>query len=175
MPKRSGAQDVVDGTGAEPVEIRTCAGRASAPLYPGGVTSFDALPISEYAFPGPLRDRLVAAILNGQKTATTSLLADYALEGEPAPVVGDRAVVVDSAGDPVGIEEIIGVQIVRLGDVDLAHAIAEGEGYESVAAWRVGHERFWHGVEYRDAVGDPGFLVDDDTVVVLVRFRFEPA
>jgi len=35
------------------------------------------LPIVEFAFPGPLRDQLVAAILAGEKTTTTSLVADY--------------------------------------------------------------------------------------------------
>lgn len=30
------------------------------------------LPKAEFAFPGPLRDQLVAAILDGTKTSTTS-------------------------------------------------------------------------------------------------------
>ncbi|HEX5993959.1 MAG TPA: hypothetical protein VFY84_02325 [Jiangellales bacterium] len=32
------------------------------------------LPTFEFAFPGPLRDKLVAAVLDGTKTATTGLL-----------------------------------------------------------------------------------------------------
>ncbi|MFC4496634.1 hypothetical protein ACFPA8_21115 [Streptomyces ovatisporus] len=32
------------------------------------------LPRAEFAFPGPLRDRLVAAVLDGTRTATASLL-----------------------------------------------------------------------------------------------------
>lgn len=35
------------------------------------------LPKAEFAFPGPLRDRLVAAVLDGSKTATTGLVAEY--------------------------------------------------------------------------------------------------
>jgi len=34
-------------------------------------------PTFEFAFPGPLRDKLVAAVLGGTKTATTGLLQDY--------------------------------------------------------------------------------------------------
>jgi hypothetical protein len=34
------------------------------------------LPLVESAFPGPLRDQLVAAILAGEKTTTTGLVAD---------------------------------------------------------------------------------------------------
>ena len=35
-----------------------------------------SLPLAEFAFPGPLRDALVAAILDGTKTSTTSLAVD---------------------------------------------------------------------------------------------------
>lgn len=133
----------------------------------------DDLPISEYAFPGPLRDQLIAAILAGEKTTTTSLLREYAVEGDPLPRVGDRAVVIDSDGQRVGVETIEVVRIARLGDIDLAHAIGEGEGYESVSEWRAGHEDFWHSDDYREYLGDPQFRVDDDTPAVLVRFSFE--
>ena len=132
------------------------------------------LPVSEYAFPGPLRDQLVAAILSGEKTSTTSLVAQYELDGEPLPAVGDRAVVVDSAGERVCIEEITDVRVVRLGDVDLVHAIAEGEGFTTVAEWRTGHEEFWHSPEFRAEMGDENFTVDDESQAVLVRFRAEP-
>lgn len=134
----------------------------------------EALPVSEYAFPGPLRDALVASILRGEKTTTTSLRLEYELEDEPLPRVGDRARVIDSHGRTVCIEEITDVREVRLSDVELRHARDEGEGYRSVAEWRRGHEAFWHGDEYRDSIGDPDFTVDDDTVVVLVRFRIQP-
>lgn len=130
------------------------------------------LPVSEYAFPGPLRDQLVAAIVRGEKTSTTSLVVQY--EAEPLPAVGDRAVVIDSGGAPVCIEEITQVRVVRLADVDLDHAIAEGEGFTTVAEWRTGHEEFWHSPEFREEMGNADFTVDDDTQVVLVRFRAEP-
>jgi len=129
------------------------------------------LPKAEFGFPGPLRDKLVAAILSGAKTSTTGLLADYQLEDEPLPEVGQRSVVVDSADQPVAVIEITEVRVVRLGDIDLAHAVDEGEGYESVAAWRAGHETFWHGPEYRAFRGDDAFTVDDDTLGVAERFR----
>ncbi|KDA06515.1 RNA-binding protein [Microbacterium sp. CH12i] len=132
------------------------------------------LPVSEYAFAGPLRDQLVGAILSGEKTSTTSLVAGYELDDEPLPAVGDRAVVIDSAGAPVCVEEITDVRVVRLGDVDLEHAIAEGEGFTTVDGWRVGHEEFWHSSEFREEMGDPEFTVDDNTQIVLVRFKVEP-
>ncbi|MFE9647788.1 ASCH domain-containing protein [Streptomyces sp. NPDC006365] len=130
-----------------------------------------SLPKAEFAFPGPLRDQLVAAILDGSKTSTTELLVDYAHESEPLPEVGSRSVVVDSEDRPTGVIEVTDVRVVPLARVDLAHAVDEGEGYTSVAEWRAGHERFWHSEEMRAALEDPGFTVDDTTPTVLERFR----
>lgn len=132
------------------------------------------LPTSEYAFPGPLRDSLVAAILRGEKTTTTSLVHEYELLSEPLPRVGDRAVVIDSGGSPVCLEEIVDVRVVSLASVDLQHALDEGEGFTDVAHWRSVHETFWTSDDYRNAIQDPEFAVDDSTLVVLVRFMILP-
>lgn len=129
------------------------------------------LPTFEFAFPGPLRDKLVAAVLDGTKTATTGLFQDYEIDGEPLPVVGARAAVVDSAGRWVALIELTEVRVSRLADVDLDHARDEGEGDDSVHAWRAGHEEYWHGMDYRAWLGNPRFTVNDDTPVVVQRFR----
>ncbi|MFC8831777.1 ASCH domain-containing protein [Streptomyces griseoincarnatus] len=129
------------------------------------------LPKAEFAFPGPLRDRLVAAVLDGSKTATTGLVGEYEREGEPLPAVGDRSVLVDSEDRPVAVLEVTGVRVVPLARMDTAHALDEGEGYAGVAEWRAGHERFWGSAEMRAALGDADFAVDDTTPVVLERFR----
>jgi len=131
----------------------------------------DDLPVMEFAFPGPLRDQLVAAILAGDKTTTSGLVADYEHEGDPLPRPGERHAVIDSAGNRVAVIETTAVRVIRLADVDPAHAVGEGEGYTSVAEWRAGHERFWHSAEYRAALGDPGFTVSDDTLMVAQAFR----
>lgn len=129
------------------------------------------LPRAEFAFPGPLRDQLVAAILAGAKTTTTGLLAEYELEAEPLPRPGQRSAVIDSADLPVAVLETVEVRVLALREIDLQHAVGEGEGYQSVAQWRAGHEEFWHSEEMRAALGDPAFAVTDDTQVVAERFR----
>ncbi|MER7335667.1 MULTISPECIES: ASCH domain-containing protein [unclassified Micromonospora] len=129
------------------------------------------LPRAEFAFPGPLRDKLLAAILSGAKTSTTGLLVGYERANEPLPEVGRRLAVVDSEDRPVAVIELTEVRVLRLAEVDLQHALDEGEGDESVAQWRAGHETFWHSEEVRAELGDPGFTVDDDTLVVTKRFR----
>jgi uncharacterized protein YhfF len=133
--------------------------------------NLDDLPRVEFAFPGPLRDQLVAAILSGAKTSTSGLVLDYEHENEPLPTVGLLFAVVDSEDRRVAAIEMTEVRIVRLADVDLQHALDEGEGYNSVADWRAGHEGFWHSAEMRAALADPDFTVHDDTLVVAQRFR----
>ncbi|MCT9093703.1 ASCH domain-containing protein [Streptomyces sp. ASQP_92] len=129
------------------------------------------LPDFAFAFPGPLRDRLVVAVLSGAKTSTTGLLADYEHAGDPLPRVGERSRVIDSAGAPVAVIEVTGVRVLPLSEVDLQHAIDEGEGDESVAGWRAHHEAYWSSPEMVEALGDPAFEVTDDTPVVATRFR----
>lgn len=133
--------------------------------------NLDDLPAAEFAFPGPLRDLLVGAILSGTKTSTSSLALEYQRENEPLPAAGQRSAVLDSAGRRVAVIETTEVRIVRLADVDLQHALDEGEGYESVEQWRSGHEKFWHSAEVRAEMGDRNFTVNDDTLVVAERFR----
>ena len=125
----------------------------------------------EFEFPGPLRDQLVAAILSGAKTSTSSLVLGYERDNEPLPKVGQLSAVVDSGDRRVAAIELTGVRVVRLADVDLQHVVDEGEGDESVAQWRAGHERLWHSAEVRAELGDPGFTVNDDTKVLAQRFR----
>ncbi|WP_137990330.1 ASCH domain-containing protein [Streptomyces vilmorinianum] len=123
------------------------------------------------AFPGPLRDQLVAAVLSGEKVSTTGLYAEWEAEKEELPEVGERSALIDSDGRAVAVVEVTEVRVLPLGRIDLQHALDEGEGYTSVAQWRAAHERFWHSEEMREALGDPDFTVDDSTVVVAERFR----
>lgn len=130
-----------------------------------------SLPLAEFGFPGPLRDRLVAAVLSGAKTSTTGVLADYEYCGDPLPVGGELAAVVDSDGRRVAVIETTEVRVAPMSEVDDRFAADEGEDYEDVAGWLAAHESFWHSPEFREAVGDPGFTVTAETPLVLVRFR----
>ena len=131
----------------------------------------EELPTAEFGFPGPLRDRLVAAILSGVKTSTTGLLEEYRREGEPVEEVGVRELVLDSDGRGVAVIETNEVEVKRLGDVDLPFAIDEGEGFETVAQWREAHVAFFTSDEMTAVLGPPPVAIDDDTLVVCSRFR----
>lgn len=139
----------------------------------GGERRIDGMPVAEFAFPGPLRDELVAAVLRGEKTATAGLLSDYEREGDTIARPGERQVVVDSDGAPVAVIEIDEARILRVDEVDEAFARDEGEGFRTVAEWRAAHERFWHSYadETRAWLGDPDWRVADDTQIVAERFH----
>jgi uncharacterized protein YhfF len=108
-----------------------------------------------------LRQQLVAAVLRGEKTATAGLAEDHApYTDEPLARPGDRFALLDFDDEPVAVVETTEVRIVPAGEIDLAFAIDEGEGFETVADWRAAHERFWSD----RAIGD-------DTLIVAERFR----
>lgn len=133
----------------------------------------DELHIAEFGLPGELRDRLVAAILTGEKTATTGLLVEWELDSAPLPRPGERMLVVDSSEVAVAVIELEDVRVVRLADVDISTTKAEGEGFVSVEEWRLAHEAFWNSYsdELRSRLGDPSWRLVDDTPVVVERFR----
>ena len=131
----------------------------------------EGLPIAEFGFPGPLRDKLVAAILRGEKTASAGLLEEFRGEGLPIAKAGTRELVVDSGGRVVAVIKNVEVKIKRMCDVDLAFAIDEGEGFETLEQWRDAHIRFFSSPETVALLGDPPVPIDDDTVVVCSRFR----
>lgn len=132
---------------------------------------YASLPIGEFAFPGELRDRLVAAILTGEKTTTSCLYLELEVDGEELPRAGSREVVIDSGSRPVAVIEMTDIRVLPLSEVDRQHALDEGEGFATVEEWRRGHEEFWHSAQYREAIGQPEFTADDTTLVVAQRFR----
>lgn len=133
-----------------------------------GMTAADASELPPFVLgnPGPLRDRLVAATLSGEKTATSSLLAEYV--DEPLPEPGQRFRVIDSTDHDVGIVEVTSIEVIALADATLELAVAEGEGFASVAEWRTAHEDFWND---DDDVAELGITIDDDTQIVVEYFR----
>ena len=89
------------------------------------------IPVGEYAFPGPLRDALVSAILSGEKTSTTALVEEYTRSGEPlpSPTGGDLEAVIDSEGKIVCVTRTTRNYVTTLAHVTDDHARKEGEGY----------------------------------------------
>ena len=124
-----------------------------------------------FAFPGPERDVLVEAVLRGEKTATTSLLAQWEADEQELPAVGDRRPVLDSDDRPVAVVELTAVDTIRLGDADHSLAQEEGEGFRTVTEWRREHERFWREQVIPGLSGPLAITVTDETPIVVERFK----
>jgi uncharacterized protein YhfF len=125
-----------------------------------------------YPGDGGLGDRLIAAVLSGRKTATSSLAVEY-LSGEPLPRVGQRLTVVDHNGTVHGTVETVRVRIIPLHEVGDEVAASEGEGYRGVDDWRRGHERFWRATSglVRTDSGDEDWVLREAEPVVVHWFR----
>lgn len=110
-------------------------------------------------------DELLALVLAGTKTATSSALRDYEAEDEPLPTEGSLSIVLDGQGHPRALISTTDVRVVPFDEVDEEFARAEGEGDLSLAHWRRVHEEFFavHG-----STDEP---VTGDMPVVLERFR----
>jgi uncharacterized protein YhfF len=130
----------------------------------------DELPVLELAFPGPVRDSGVAAILAGDKTALTGLLQILEHAGEPVPQPGQRFSVIDSLGQPAAVIELTEVHVVPISTVDDDYARAEGRGYADAAQWRRAHEEFFCSAGVAEFLGATP-VIGDETLVITERFR----
>lgn len=109
-------------------------------------------------------DALLALVLSGEKTATTSAKWEYDAEDVPLPALGDLSIVLDGRGRPQALISTTAVAVVPFGEVGEDHAAAEGEGDGSLESWRRAHEAY-----FREH--SPGHEVTPETPVVLERFK----
>ena len=119
-----------------------------------------------------LGDRLIAAVLRADKTATSSLAVEY-LGGDPLPRVGQRLALVDHGGRQHATLETTRATIIPLNMVGDDVARAEGEGFADAADWRRDHVAFWRDVAHlvREDAGDPRWELRESEPVVVQWFR----
>jgi uncharacterized protein YhfF len=83
-----------------------------------------------------LADELVALVLAGTKTATSSLLWSDEDRGKPQVQQGDLSVVTTWSGEPVCVIETLEVQVRPFQSIDAQFAWDYGEGDRSLGWWR---------------------------------------
>lgn len=88
-------------------------------------------------------DKLAELVLQGVKTATSSLYTLYELEQEFLPKEGSYSVILDSREDAKCIIKTTRVYVVPFNKVSDTHAYREGEGDRSLAYWREVHKEFF--------------------------------
>jgi uncharacterized protein YhfF len=111
-----------------------------------------------------LMDGLGQLVAQVTKTATTSLLWEYAHDGESIPEVGELSIILSGAGLPLRVIETTEVRVMPFDQVDEQFAYDEGD--RTLAYWRDAHRRFFGRVCARI-----GRTVADDMLVVCERFR----
>lgn len=102
-------------------------------------------------------DKLIELVLNGEKTATTSLYNE-----EKIPKVGDISVIVYDNGNDACMIENIDVIITEFKNITKDLAYLEGEGDKSLKYYRKSH------IDYFKTI-DKNF--NDDTKVVFEIFK----
>ncbi|WP_120004244.1 ASCH domain-containing protein [Nesterenkonia muleiensis] len=110
-------------------------------------------------------DELLALVVAGVKTGTSSSLWDYQAAGERLPEEGELSIILDGAGTPQAVIETTEVTIIPFFDVGDQHAYAEGEGDRTLGHWQDVHERFWR----QHSKSEHGFA--PEMPVVCERFR----
>lgn len=90
-----------------------------------------------------LANELLELVLAGTKTATASLVVEYANASEQLPRRGDLSILLDGEGVPRALIRTTQVDVVPFDQVTVEHAWAEGEDDRSLETWREQHERYW--------------------------------
>ena len=113
-----------------------------------------------------LAAELLELVAGGEKTATAGLLWRWLADEGAPPLAGQRYVVHDWSGAPVGLIENAEVRVIPFVEVDLDFARAEGEGFETLAQWREAHWAYFSRECER-----LGHEVSEAMPVVCQRFR----
>jgi uncharacterized protein YhfF len=107
-----------------------------------------------------MADELLALVLAGKKTATSSGIP----KDQPMPKIGARSLVLDGAGNPACVIETTAVALLPLCEVPWEMAKREGED-ESLESWLQGHIRFFSREAKRE-----GYVFSEDMPIVFEDF-----
>lgn len=131
-----------------------------------GSTARAALTPPAWSFdPDPrTADELVAEVLAGTRTASSSPLRAWEAGGEELPAAGDLSILLDGREQPAALLRHDDVDVVPFDEVPASHAVAEGE--PSLADWRRRQHR-----AFTDLLAAADGTFDSRAPVVLERFR----
>lgn len=113
-----------------------------------------------------LGNELLELVLEGKKTACTTLVKEMEVEGYPEPTVGEYNILLDGAGKPRAIIKTVSLRRLKFSEVDEEHAYREGEDERTLEAYRREHTGY-----YTRRGNALGFKFDEDMEVILERFE----
>ncbi len=108
-------------------------------------------------------DLLLSLVLEGKKTATSSLLSVYKDGSVPMPRPDTYSIILNSNGEPKCVVHLLNTKIKKFNEMDEQHAFEEGEGDRSLAYWRKVHLDFFS--VYPDFKEDSEILCEKFKVV----------
>jgi len=176
MSEFDGAGTGADGTdeqaGNEILEFWELARRGVGLGWLGvvvGPSPADSVPPPAWAFgdSAGIADSLLAVVLDGAKTATSS--GRWEFEGEESlPREGDLSIILDGRGHPRALVRTTEVRVVPFAEVDAEFARLEGEDDRSLGAWRASHRAY-----FTRSLADRGEVFVDSVPLVLERFELK--
>ena len=129
--------------------------------------------VDSFADTPELKDRLLALVIAGTKTATCSSLWAWEHENESPITPGTLAVILDASDTPRCIIETTSVEIMPYNEVPASFARAEGEhtpldlpDEQVLAHWREGHWAF-----FNRTLPPLGLTPTQDMPVICEHFR----
>ena len=111
-------------------------------------------------------DELLRLVLEGKKTATSSLHYFYVIENEDLPKVGEYSVILDSNNNAGCIIKTTNVTILPFNEVSESQAFKEGEGNQSLKYWQDVHEEF-----FKKCLDEINVSFDENMLVVYEEFE----
>lgn len=105
-------------------------------------------------------------ILNGEKTASSSLKAWYEHFNEEQPKVGNLQVVTNWTGEPICIIEITEVLNIKFAEVNEEIAFLEGEGSKTLDEWKDTHKQV-----FISESNEIGINFSEDSIVIVEKFK----
>lgn len=113
-----------------------------------------------------MANELAALVLEGKKTATSSLYKLFELGNEVFPYAGLHNIILDGSGKAIVIIETTEVKIIPFDEVSAEFAYLEGEGDRSLKYWQDVHEIF-----FKRELEGTGMEFDRKMQVVCEKFK----
>ncbi|WP_430602573.1 hypothetical protein IGJ02_003003 [Enterococcus sp. DIV0724b] len=115
-----------------------------------------------------MADELLAHVLRGEKTGTSSLhlLYELGLEDEKIPEVGNYSVLLDGKNQAQAIICTRVVEILPYSRISEVHSYLEGEGDRTLQYWRSVHHPF-----FEQALKAHGLTFSEDLLIVYELFE----
>lgn len=111
-------------------------------------------------------DSGVELILSGEKTATSSLLWEYEVEGRSIPSIGSLSVVEGGDSQPICVVKTIWVNVIPISEIDESFAIDYSETNGTVDGWHRAFDEY-----YSRICSELGREFSVDTPLVCERFE----